>query len=211
MSAATPTPARPAARRAIPGGKRSAGRSCSRSRQAGTTAVTASAATPSVVPIDKVSSEPSGRPATLVVCCLPSGTNSTYAPITTTLDRIGASAGAANLRCACKIPYRTTASPYSRICGANTASIPDAIGSRSARGQPDAGLAGMSSEITGPAATARTRLAGARITTVQVSSADEIRLTSALESTPAGDAERSADPARIGITMAVSAPPRTMS
>ena len=42
--------------------------------------------------------------------------------------------------------------------------MPVAIGTRSSRGQPDAGFAGMSSEITGPDATARRRLAGARIT-----------------------------------------------
>ena len=98
--------------------------------------------------------------------------------------------------------------------------MPEAIGSRSSRGQPDAGFAGISSEITGPAATARATLAGARMATVQVSSADEIWLTSEppversafpWDDPPEPPAERSAGPARIGTTIAVSAPPRTMS
>ena len=43
---------------------------------------------------------------------------------------------------------------------------------------PSVGLAGISSEITGPAATASARLTGARMTIVQVSSAEEMPLTS---------------------------------
>ena len=110
-STAIPTAARLVVLFAIPSGKRSAGRNRNRSRQAGTMAVTASAATPSVVPTDRVSCAASGSPATFVVYFRPSGTKSTYAPITTMLDRIGASAGAVNLRCACRMPYSTTASP----------------------------------------------------------------------------------------------------
>ncbi len=77
--------------------------------------------------------------------------------------------------------------------------------------QPDAGLDGISRETTGPAAIASARLTGASMTTVQVSSADAMRLTSSLDSGVAAVTERSADPASTGITMAVSAPPRTMS
>ncbi len=63
--------------------------------------------------------------------------------------------------------------------------------------------------MIGPAATARTTLTGARMATVQVSSAALTWLTSrpAAGSVP----DRSAGRASTGTMMAVSAPPRTMS
>ena len=63
MSSATPTRARPLARRATPGGNRSVGRNRRCSRHVGTAPTTTRAATPSVVPTDRTSSACSGSVA----------------------------------------------------------------------------------------------------------------------------------------------------
>ena len=82
-----------------------------RSRQAGTTAVSTSASTPSVVPPDSRYSADGGRSRSRLTYAPPITPNPAYAPTTTRLDSSGASAGAPNRRCDCKIPYSTTASP----------------------------------------------------------------------------------------------------
>ena len=67
---------------------------------------------------------PAGQRGCWPLCQFPpNGTKIRYAAITTRLEITGASAGAANRWCACKMPYSTTASPYNTICGANTASM----------------------------------------------------------------------------------------
>ena len=124
--------------------------------------------------------------------------------MTTRLDSTGASAGAAKLRCDCSTPYRTTASPYSRICGANTMSIRVPRATMVAFGQP--GVAPSRTDITGRARMATTTLNGASSSTVQVSSAAEVCRTSR-RSAP----RPLAGPASTGTTTAVSAPPMTMS
>ena len=75
--------------------------------------------------------------------------------------------------------------------------------------QCPAGLAGLSRAAIGPAATAMTTLTGARMTTVQVSRAEEVWVTcrAAAGSVPA----RRADRASTGTMTLVSAPPSTMS
>src|SRR2546429_4928689 len=117
---ASPASARPPARRATPGGNRKTGRTRRCSRHAGTAPTTTRAAMPSVVPTDRTSSAvsgglDSGRPWL-------SGTKARQVPMTTRLEMAGPRVGPANRRYACSSPYRTTESPYSRTCGANTAS-----------------------------------------------------------------------------------------
>ena len=85
----------------------------------------------------------------------PTAPNPAYAPITTSDDSSGARAGAPNRRCDCKIPYSTTASPYSSTCGAKTISIrapTPASGRAGSRAAPES-----SAETTGCAASASTR------------------------------------------------------
>src|SRR6266540_6946664 len=104
------------------------------------------------------------------------------------------------------MPYSTTASPYSTICGANTTSIWVATATISAFAEPP----GPSRAVaTGPATSASATDGGTSTTIAQVSSADAVRLVSAAAagSRPA----RCAGPASTGTTTAVSAPPATMS
>jgi hypothetical protein len=68
----------------------------------------------------------------------------------------------------------------------------------------------MSTEITGPAASTRATLTGTRMTAVQVSKAEEIAFRSRTASSSSVTV-RSAGPASTGTTIAVSAPPSTMS
>ena len=79
-----------------------------------------------------------------------------------------------NRRCACRIPYSTTASPYSRICGANTTSIRLLTPTMAACAQR--GAPASSSVVSGPAATAMITLTGASSRIVQDSIADAIWL-----------------------------------
>ena len=110
-SVAMPAAARDRTRALIPAGNRSVGRSCSRSRVTGISGVATSAATPAVVPTARTIQATPGTgwrrswdpPAT--------SANQKYATMTTRLDSTGASAGATNLRCACRMPYSTTARP----------------------------------------------------------------------------------------------------
>ena len=123
-----------------------------------------------------------------------------------------------NLRCACRMPYSTTASPYSRICGANTTSIRLLTPTMAACAQR--GAPASSSEASGSAATAMITLTGASSRTVQDSVADAIWLAcdSALSGATAAEpvpgtwaSRRAAGPASTGISTLVRAPPRTMS
>ena len=138
--------------------------------------------------------------------------------MTTRLDSTGAMAGAVNRRCACKIPYSTTASPYSRTWGANTTSIRVLTPTMAACAQR--GAPASSSEASGPAVTAMITLTGASSRTVQDSIADAIWLAwvSALSGAVAAGpvagtraSRRAAGPASTGIRTLVRAPPRTMS
>ncbi len=98
--------------------------------------------------------------------------------MTTRLDSTGAMAGAVNRRCACKIPYSTTARPYSGTCGAKTASICPAADTTLEWLQATAGLAGLSRLAIGSAASAMTTATGTRMRIVQVISAEEVAATS---------------------------------
>ena len=69
-----PKTASPPARRPMPSGNRNVGRNLIRSRQAGISAVSTSAATPTVVPTDSISSASSGSPDSAFTCAAPSGT-----------------------------------------------------------------------------------------------------------------------------------------
>src|SRR5215469_1857586 len=199
--ASTPASASFRTRLPMPGGNRSVGRGARRSFQAGTSAVATSASTPSVVPPDSRYSANGGRLSRRLTYCSPTAPNPAYAPTTTRLDSSGASAGAPNLRCDCKTPYSTTASPYSRTCGANTISIRVPTPVRLPCGHP---LAPDSAAATiGLAATASSALTGTSRRMVQVSSAEAIWRTCSRAS-PAG-------PARTGTTTELRAPPRTMS
>jgi len=110
-SVSTPAIASFRTREPIPAGNRSDGRRPMRSRHAGTTAVSTSARTPSVVPPDNRYSASGGSEPSRLTYAPPTTPNTAYAPTTTRLDSSGASAGAPNRRCDCKIPYSTTASP----------------------------------------------------------------------------------------------------
>ena len=79
----------------------------------------------------------------------------------------------------------------------------------SARSQCALALAGLSRSAIGVAAAAMTRVTGTRMTTDQVSSAEEIWLTCAFSA--GSESARSAGRARTGIIALVSAPPRTSS
>ena len=79
----------------------------------------------------------------------------------------------------------------------------------SARSQCALALAGLSRPAIGVAAAAMTRVNGTRMTTDQVSSAEEIWLTCAFSA--GSESARSADRARTGTIALVSAPPRTSS
>ena len=78
----------------------------------------------------------------------------------------------------------------------------------SARSQCALALAGLSRSAIGVAAAAMTRVTGTRMTTDQVSSAEEIWLTCAFS---AGSESARSGRARTGIIALVSAPPRTSS
>ncbi len=131
--------------------------------------------------------------------------------MTTRLERTGASAGAANLRCDCRMPYSTTARPYSRICGANTTSIRAPRATIVARGHP--GVPPSSSDTSGRAVTATRTLTGTRSSTAQLISADEVCRTCSRSAGAAADpaAVSDAGPASTGTTTAVRAPPMMMS
>ena len=94
-------------------------------------------------------------------------------------------------------------------CGANTSSMWPVALTMSARSQPAFPLAGMSRVAIGMAAAAIARVSGTRMTTDQVSSAEEIWLTCALSA--GSESARSAERARTGTIALVSAPPRTSS
>ena len=110
-SVSTPAIASLRTRGPTPAGNRHVGRTWIRIRRAGTTAVRTSASTPSVVPPDSRYSAEGGRWPSRFTYAPPTMPNTAYASTTTRLDSSGASAGAPNLRCDCKIPYSTTASP----------------------------------------------------------------------------------------------------
>ena len=110
-SVTIPAAARDRTRAPTPGGNRSAGRSRSRSRVTGTSGVATSAATPAVVPAASTIQAMAGTGRRRSWELSASTSNQKYVPMTTRLDRTGASAGAANLRWDCRMPYSTTASP----------------------------------------------------------------------------------------------------
>ena len=91
MISTTPTRASPPAWRATPGGNRSRGRNVRCSRQVGRTATASSAATPSVVPTDKMSSAVSGSRDS--GRSLSTGAKARYAEMTTRLEMAGPRAG----------------------------------------------------------------------------------------------------------------------
>src|SRR4029077_5898766 len=171
-SVSTPAIASLRTRAPTPAGNRNLGLIPMCSRQAGTTAVSTSASTPSVVPPDSRNSADGGRSRSRLTYAPPITLNPAYAPTTTRLDSRGASAGAPNRRCDCKIPYSTTASPYSITCGAKTISILAPTPTSDPRGQP--AEPESNAATTGCAASARAALTGTSSSTVQVSSADAI-------------------------------------
>ncbi len=77
----------------------------------GTSGVTTSVATPAVVPTASTIQAVTGTGWTRFTDPSASAPNQKYAPMTTRLDSTGASAGAANFRWACRMPYSTTARP----------------------------------------------------------------------------------------------------
>ncbi len=139
------------------------------------------------------------------------------------------------------MPYSTTASPYSRIWGANTTSIRVLTSTMASCAQ--CGAPASSSEASGAAATAMITLTGASSRTVQDSAADAIWLawpsalsgaagpaaagpsaTGPAPTVPARDPARTvaraswarprrrvAGPASTGMRTLVRAPPRTTS
>jgi hypothetical protein len=110
-SVAMPAAASERTRAPTPAGNLSVGRSASRSRATGSSGVATSAATPAVVPAASASHAVAGTGRSMSWYPFPTAPNQKYAPITTRLDSTGASAGEANLRCACRMPYSTTARP----------------------------------------------------------------------------------------------------
>ena len=114
-----------------------------------------------------------------------------------------------NRRYAFSRPNSTTDRPYSRIWGAKITSMWLVALTMSARLHAEFGLAGMSARAIGPAVAAMTAVAGSRMTTAQVISAEEICPTRAfsLGSVHARAAER----ASTGTMALVSAPPRASS
>ena len=176
-----------------------------------------------MVPPDSRYSALGGSSASLSTYAPPTAPNAAYVPITTSDDSSGARAGAPNLRCDCRIPYSTTASPYSSTCGAKTISILAPTPVSGPRGQP--AEPESSAETIGCAASASAALTGTSSSTVQVSRADAICLAvapgslSAARGSPAVPSSAvpsspglaSTAPASTGTTTDDSAPPSTMS
>jgi len=161
-----------------------------------------------VVPPDSRYSSGAGSACSRFTYAPPVSPNAAYVPTTTRLDSSGATAGPPNFRWAWRIPYSTTATPYSSTWGANTISIRPAIPVISPWAQP--GAPPSSAPASGRASSASAALTGTSSSTVHVSRADAIWLGRAppASSSPPGPVPAGA--ARTGTTIAVRAPPAAM-
>jgi hypothetical protein len=176
--------------------KRTDGRHRKRMRRKGISRHPVMATVAAVVPIDSTSHPAASRPPTVE----PRHTApyQAYAPITARLDSNGANAGHANARCACSTPVKTTPTPYSGSCGANTRIIAAPNATRSASPEPSR------SDMIGWANAATSAAAGTRISSAQVNRPEAAR------SARTGR-RRASGPATNGTTTLDSAPPATIS
>ncbi len=206
-SVTTPAPASASARRATPGGNAKVGRSRTPAERTGHSIGSVITTTPAVVPHASHASAAPGSASASSRAPWAVRANTRYAPITTSDDSSGPSAGHTSRRCAVSTPASTTPTPYSTTCGENTTSIRAA--SAVAPSQPSPTPVRRTS---GPASSATSSASGVSTATAQVSSADAVRSTSARCSGPApGASDRDSGPASSGTTAPASAPPATTS